>query len=230
MVVASILCEKSVCFSNTLKVRVSGARRQFSWEGFIQWHMVAICICCALFVTSQFDVIVMFPSQCFGEFFDIICMFFYIHSPYFMCHCTEYKLLVLQVRLSEENTLNATTQQSKTAKISGCALKQGSKTHSSMRQSNLQLQNEAALMSYRIRAVEHRKGAAVLPGAHPGLKIRILLNYTRIKNAHKVRKKTFDFLLFIEVQQLLDFLFPCWDIIKCLNASMLTTAVFELAE
>ena len=26
------------------------------------------------------------------------------------------------------------------------------------------------------------------------------------------------------------FLFPCWDIIKCLNASVLTTAVFELVQ
>jgi len=39
------------------------------------------------------------------------------------------------------------------------------------------------------------------------LKDRILLNYTRIENAHKVRKKTFDFLLFIEVQQSFCFLF-----------------------
>jgi len=48
--------------------------------------------------------------------------------------------------MSEENTLNATTQFI-TAKVSGCALKQVSKTHSSLRQSNLQLQNEVALMS-----------------------------------------------------------------------------------
>jgi len=73
-----------------------------------------------------------------------------------MCY-TEYKLSALQVRISEENTLNATTQQIITAKISGCALKQGSKTHSSLRQSNLQLQNQAALMSRRIGAVEHVK-------------------------------------------------------------------------
>ena len=77
-----------------------------------------------------------------------------------------------------------------------------------MRQSNLQLQNEAGLMSCRIPTVEHRKRAAGLAGAqsHPGLKDRILLNYTRIENAHKVRKKTFDFLLFMEVQQ--TFIFP----------------------
>jgi len=34
--------------------------------GFIQWYMVVICIWCALFVTSQFDIIFMFPNQRFG--------------------------------------------------------------------------------------------------------------------------------------------------------------------
>jgi len=43
-------------------------------------------------------------------------------------------------------------------------LKQGSETHSSLRQSNLQRKNEAALMSCLIRAVEHRKCAAGLAG------------------------------------------------------------------
>jgi len=36
---------------------------------FIQWHIVVICIWCALFVTSQFDVIFMFQNQRFGEVF-----------------------------------------------------------------------------------------------------------------------------------------------------------------
>jgi len=35
--------------------------------GFIEWHMVVICIWSALFVTSQFDVIFMFPNQRFDE-------------------------------------------------------------------------------------------------------------------------------------------------------------------
>jgi len=62
-------------------------------------------------------------------------------------------------------------------------------------------------MSCRIRAVEHRKSAAGLADAQPHLKDRILLNCTRIENAHKVRKKIFDFLLFIEVQQTFSFPF-----------------------
>jgi len=85
-----------------------------------------------------------------------------------MCHCTEYKLLALQVRISEDTTLNATTQQFVPARISGCAVKQRSKTHSSLRQSNLQLQNEATLLSCRIGEIEHRKSAAGLAGAHHG--------------------------------------------------------------
>jgi len=48
-------------------------------------------------------------------------------------------------------------------------LKQGSKTNSSLRQRNLQPQNEAALASCRMRAVEHKKSAVGLSGAHPGL-------------------------------------------------------------
>jgi len=39
----------------------------FMRGGFIQCHMVAICIWCALFVTSQFDVIFMFSNQRFGK-------------------------------------------------------------------------------------------------------------------------------------------------------------------
>ena len=35
--------------------------------GFSQWHMVVIFIWCALFVTSQSDVILMFPNQRFRE-------------------------------------------------------------------------------------------------------------------------------------------------------------------
>jgi len=47
-------------------------------------------------------------------------------------------------------------------------------------------------MSCRIRAVEHIVSAGGLAGAHPGMKNRTLLNYTRIENAHKVRKKTLE--------------------------------------
>ena len=39
----------------------------FMGGGFIQWHRVVICIWCGLFVTSQFDVTVLFPNQRFSK-------------------------------------------------------------------------------------------------------------------------------------------------------------------
>ena len=62
--------------SNVIKLQVnkvarltpsSCVRRNVYGGGFIQWHMLVICIWCALFVTSQVDVISMFPTQRFGE-------------------------------------------------------------------------------------------------------------------------------------------------------------------
>jgi len=50
-------------------------------------------------------------------------------------------------------------------------------------------------MSCRIRAVEHTVRAGGLADANPCLKNRILINYTRIENAHKAHKKTFDFVV-----------------------------------
>ena len=132
--------------------------------GFIQWHMVVTYNWCALFVASQFNVIFMFPNQSFDE----VCR----HNMHILLHALLlfYKLSALHVRISEETKLNATAQQFITTKISGFALKQGSKSHSSLRQSNLQLQNEAVRMSCRLRAVEYRKWLA---GAHPGYYTRI---------------------------------------------------------
>jgi len=62
-------------------------------------------------------------------------------------------------------------------------------------------------MSFLIRVVEHRKCVAGPAGAHPGLQDRILQNYTRMENVHELRKKTFNFLLCIEVQQTFSFPF-----------------------
>jgi len=59
----------------------------------------------------------MFQNQRFAKFVDIRCIFVYTHSPYFMCHCTEYKLSALQVGVTEENKLNGTTQEFITAKF-----------------------------------------------------------------------------------------------------------------
>jgi len=158
------------------------------WFRVIWWSFGVCCLWCHNLTSFP-----CFQTNVLAKFVDIRCIFFYIHSPYFMCHCTEYKLSALQVRISEKNKLNATTQQLITAKWSGCVLKQGSEKHSSLRQSNLQLQNQPALMSRQIRAVAYWRYAAGLAGAHPGLQDRIVLNFTRIENAHNVRKKTFVF-------------------------------------
>ena len=117
-------------------LRPTGVLRKFSWG-------MVICIWCALFVTSQIDVYSCFQTNVLAKCVDIIGILFYTHTPYFMCDCTEYKLSALQVRISEENKPNASSQGLITANVSGCVLKQGSKTHSSLRQSNLQRKNEA---------------------------------------------------------------------------------------
>jgi len=90
-----------------------------------------------------------------------------------MRHWTAYKLSALQVKILVENKLKAMTQQFVSAKMSGCELKQGIETHSSLREGDLQLQNQGALMSRQIQAVGNRY-AAGLAGAHPGLQDRIL--------------------------------------------------------
>ena len=100
------------------------------------------------------------------------------------------KLLALQVRISEEHT----TLRHHSSKLQNIRLrvKQGSKMHLSLRQNNLQLHNQAALISHGIWAIEHRC-AAGLTCTRYGLQDQILLNYTRIENAHKVCKKPYRF-------------------------------------
>jgi len=54
---------KTAFFSECIKVACTVAYAEKFHEGLsIQWNMVVICIWCALFVTSQSDVIFMFPD------------------------------------------------------------------------------------------------------------------------------------------------------------------------
>ena len=115
----------------------SGVRRKFSWKisefSFSGvWWLFAFGVRCLW--RHNLTSYSCFQTNVFAKFFNTICIFFLTHS-YFMCYWTEYKLSALQVRISEKNALNTTTQQFITAKISGWALKQGSKTHLSLRQS-----------------------------------------------------------------------------------------------
>jgi len=107
-----------------------------------------------------------------------------------MCHCTEYELSAFQVRISEENTLNTTIQQFSSTKISGYALKQGVKhTHHCVRAIiyNCKMKLRKCLLEYEQWGIESVRLYCL---THIScLQDRILLNYTRIENVHKVCKK-----------------------------------------
>jgi len=112
-------------------------------------------VCAVCDVTISFTSYSCFQTNVLAKFVDAICIFFYTHSPYFMRHCTEYKLYQRST-LGYRRKINSTLRQPFiTAKISGCTLKQGSKTHSSLRQSNLQLPSQAAPMSRRRGGARH---------------------------------------------------------------------------
>ena len=113
------------------------------WFKVIWWLFVFSVHCLWRHNLTSFPC---FQTNVLAKFVDIDA-YFSTSTPYYICRCTEYELSALQVRLSGKKKLNATTQQFIIAKITGCALKQGSETHSSLRQSNLQLQNQAALRS-----------------------------------------------------------------------------------
>ena len=89
-----------------------------------------------------------------------------------MCHCNDHKLIIstLQIgRQKQDTALNAKTEQFITAKISANALKQGSGTHSMLRQRSSQLQKyRAARMSRRIAVDQKVCGG---DGGHPGMTI-----------------------------------------------------------
>jgi len=157
--------------AQNLVTEVSGARRKFSWRGSFSGISWPFSFSVRSLWRHNLTSYSCFETNVLAKCADIIGIFFYTPSPYCMCHCTRYKISALQVGISDENKLSPTTQLFITAKISGCALKQGSKTHSSLRQSNLQWKNQAALMSCRIRALEYRRCASGLAGALPVCKI-----------------------------------------------------------
>jgi len=70
---------------------------------------------------------------------------------------------------------------------------------------------------------------AGLAGTHPGLQDGILQNYTRIENAHELRKKTFNFLLCIEVQTF-SFPFPLLRHYQIPECFYVKKTVFELVQ
>jgi len=115
-----------------------------------------------------------------------------LHSPGSLCilfntlfiHCCKLQC-VTTTNINYQRSLK--TEQFMTAQIFGNALKQGSRRHSVLRQGSSQLQKyKAARMSRRI-AVDQK--VCGWDGGHTGFTVWILLNHTRIENAHEVRKK-----------------------------------------
>ena len=151
----------------------SGVRRKFSWRvsfSGIWWSFVFGLRSLWRHNLTSYSC---FQIHVLAKFLDITGIFFYTHFPYFMCHCTQSKLSAFQVRIAEENK----TQRYDTAVHNYKNIRQHVKTREwntlITASEQFQLQNETALMSCRIRAVDHRKCAAGLAGAHPNVKRNI---------------------------------------------------------
>ena len=123
------------------------------------------------------------------------------HASILWHHCAYYSTRTLFSRCCKLQCVTAMkmnnhrrslkTKQFMTAKVFGIALKQVSRAHWVLHHRSSQQQKyKAALMSGRI-AVDQK--VCGWDGRHPGLTVWNLRNYTRIENAHIVRKKTFVF-------------------------------------
>jgi len=81
--------------------------------GFNRWHVVVICIWCALFVTSQFGAIVMSTNQRFGEFFwhNIGYVYWSTRTPLNLC-VIELNINHLRSRLVYRRKIHSTLRHS----------------------------------------------------------------------------------------------------------------------
>jgi len=129
-------------------------------------HLFVACGVCA-YSCIQTNVL--------AKFVDIICIFFYTQTHSLILCVIALNLNCQCSKLGYRRKLNSMLHRSSKLQNFDCVLKKGSKTHSSLCQ--CKPQNEAALMSRRILAGEHRC-AAGLAGAPPSLQDRILLYYT----------------------------------------------------
>jgi len=80
---STVVMQSLKCVYNCIQWR---KQKIFMKGGFIEWHMVVICIWCLLFVTSQVTSYSCFQTNVLAKFVDIIiiCIFFYIHTS-FLC-------------------------------------------------------------------------------------------------------------------------------------------------
>jgi len=71
------------------------------WFKVIWWLFVCGVHCLWRHNLTSFPC---FQTNVLAKFVDIVCIFFYIHSPWYIRRCTEYELSALQVRLSAKKT------------------------------------------------------------------------------------------------------------------------------
>ena len=62
----------------------------FHGGGFIQWHMVSFVFGARCSWRHNLTSESCFQTNVLAKFVDIMCICFYMHFPYFMCHCTKY--------------------------------------------------------------------------------------------------------------------------------------------
>jgi len=114
-----------------------------------------------------------------------------LHLPASLCMLFTRTLFTRCCRLQFGTVMNTNyqrypkTEQFITTKISGNALKQGSKTHLTLRKGSSQLQK------YKAAQLSRRSEGILLGWRTPRVDSLKLVNYTRIEDAHKVRKKIF---------------------------------------
>ena len=159
----------------------------------IQWHTVFICLWCVVFVTSQFDVIFMFPNQCLGE------------VSWRNTHIL--RLCVI--------ALNINYQRSR--------LGYRRKTSSMLRHRSSGF--SGFFLSKKAKGVNKRQNFKIW-----FQKSQIGYPATQKWECAWSTQENFQVFVMYRSPEYLVFLFPCWDIMKCVNVSTLTTAVFELVQ
>ena len=83
--IAQLFCQASFGLASTTKWSWSVAYAEnFHGVGFIQWHMMVICICVRCLWRHNLTSCSCYESNVLAKFVDIISVFFYTHSPYFI--------------------------------------------------------------------------------------------------------------------------------------------------
>jgi len=140
-----------------------------------------------------------FQTNLLTRFVDKMCILFYTHPPYLLLH---YKPSALQVRIPEKNALNANTNLQFTAAVPNYnrssqlrqnSSQQGSETHSTTTAqfTTAEASGSVNVSSHSSSRTQVHLAAEWRTVAHTGLLGLTFRKFTRMENAHAVRKKTF---------------------------------------